>query len=199
MSNGFNNNRNIDIFAYGRQPQKLLDAMSKSFNRPDSNSLMYHTNHMGISKINDYSAHRRMFWSIAQNSKIALAFDGYYLNKNHFNFSFVGQRWCESMASGCVVVGKRPSTEEMDDLFPWENSTIDIDSGSENAIEQIMLLLNDSEMTAHIGLKNAIEVRKRHDWCYRLYDILKSIDCDVPVYLENECSSRRHASYPTYY
>lgn len=198
LSNGFNNNRNIDVFAYGRQPKQLLDAMSKLLNRPSSNSLMYHTNHMGISRINDYIAHRRMFWSMAQNSKIALAFDAYYLNNSRFNFSFVGQRWFESMASGCVILGKRPSSVEMDELFPWENSTIDIDSENiEDSVGKIMLFLKDSELTTHIGLKNAIEVRRRHDWCHRLYDILKSIDCDVPICLEDECSSRKLATSPT--
>jgi len=196
LCDGLNKNRKIDVLAYGRQQDSLIDEISMRFHRPKSRLLMYHTNHMQICKIRDFTAHRRMFWSIAQNSKVALNYDGYYLDSTHFKYSFVGQRWAESMAAGCVVLGKRPRSPEMNILFPWENSTLNVDSDPKLAFEKLNFILNEPGLIKSIGERNAVETRRRHDWAHRVYDILTHLKLPKPQILVDKSHGLKAIALP---
>jgi hypothetical protein len=112
-----------------------------------------------------------MFWSILERSMFAFAFTAFdeaRKQSSRFPFSFVGQRWFESMAAGCVVVGQRPAGEETDQLLDWPDSTLELDPDPDAAIGQLLDWLGDPERLASIGLRNAAETRKKHDWTARL-------------------------------
>ena len=163
--------RPITFLAYGRQPKQLMNKMSTMANMPNSMHLLYHTDHMVISEIKDYYAHRRMFWSISERAIFSFAFDSYnphQKQKSRFAFSFVGQRWFEAMSAGCVVVGRRPTCPEADQLFDWPDSTLDLDNDPEAASSQLVDWLGDRDRLRSIGLRNAAEVRRKHDWVNRL-------------------------------
>jgi hypothetical protein len=171
LSDGSRRDRPLTFLAYGRQPRRLIDGMSRTFNVPGSKYFMYHTSHASISEITDYYAHRRMFWSMSERSVFSLAFAGFKEERkqiSRFPFPFVGQRWFEAMAAGCVVVGQRPGGEEVDQLLDWPESTLELDSQPETAIEQLLDLLGDPDRLASIGLRNAAETREKHDWARRL-------------------------------
>jgi hypothetical protein len=115
-----------------------------------------------------------MFWSILERSVFSFAFSGFDEERKHvsrFPFPFVGQRWFEAMAAGCVVVGKRPAGEEADALLDWPDSTLELDSDPDVAVEQLLGWLGDPDRLASIGLRNAAEVRGKHDWTARLDDM----------------------------
>ena len=112
-----------------------------------------------------------MFWSILERSMFAFAFTGFDEERkqsSRFPFSFVGQRWFEAMAAGCVVVGQRPTGEEADQLLDWPDSTLELDPDPDAAIGQLLDWIGDPERLAAIGLRNAARTREKHDWTARL-------------------------------
>jgi len=112
-----NINRPIDINGYGRQNKKHSDIFSCYFNEKN-NGIYFHTDHFSISKINNFTAHRNYFWNLLRRSKIALAYDPVRVDpKNRFPFSFVAQRWFESLSAGCVILGNRPTSDDADKLL----------------------------------------------------------------------------------
>jgi Glycosyl transferases group 1 len=171
LSDGARRDRPLTFLAYGRQPKELIERISLMFNVKGSAHFMYHTNHMKISSINDFYAHRRMFWSVLERSVFAfsfMSFDEERSQSSRFPFPFVGQRWFEAMAAGCVVVGQRPTGEEADQLLDWPDSTLELDRDPDAAIDQLFDWLGDPDRLASIGLRNAAKTREKHDWTARL-------------------------------
>lgn len=177
----------IDVNGYGRQDIMCSELLSNAYNRRGSNRIYYHTDHMSISGVPEHYAHRRFFWQILRGSKIALAFDALAANNNgRFTFSFVGQRWFESTAAGCVIVGKRPTCPEMNELFPLENSTIELPDDERHMLPFIEALLKEPEKLALIGKNNYLHALTANDWRHRISDMLTHIPISPPEQLSLE-------------
>jgi Glycosyl transferases group 1 len=195
LSNGITQSRPIDVMGYGRQPAGLTKLLSKKMNDPAKNTIFYHTDHMAITRIHDFYAHRRMFWNLLSKSKLALAYDVLFGDvRGHFPYSFVGQRWFESLAAGCVVVGKRPRTDEYDELLDWPDSTIELNNHPPRALEEIETLLARRDELFEIGIRNAIETRRRHDWIFRISDLLAANCIQAPPVFHDLVMARRESS-----
>jgi hypothetical protein len=172
---GYDERKIIDVNGYGRQYGPLDKILSERFNQPDSNRIYHHTSHQHTSVIHDVYAHRRLFWQQLRKSRIALAFDPLYADlNNRFPFSFVGQRWFESAAAGCVIVGKRPICDDMYDLFDWPSATIDLPDNASDMADFIDNLLNDPKLE-EIGRNNSKQCLSRHDWRLRLDDMISCL------------------------
>jgi hypothetical protein len=137
-------------------------------NDPASPFIFHHTDHMSVDRIHDKLLHRRHFWKLAQSSQIALAYDAKLTSPHRVPISIVGQRYFESLAAGCVIAGKRPVTEEADELLTWPQSTIDLPDDPGEAIGALRDLVADPRLQAAIRERNVEEVRARHDWRHRI-------------------------------
>jgi hypothetical protein len=176
LSNGRNGHRPITVFGYGRQPKVITDALSTLLNGRDDDAIFVHTDHTKITAIHDVHTHRRQFWKTAQMSSIALAYDARVTDPSMFPESIVGQRWFESLAAGCIVVGRRPDTDEADELLGWKDSTIDLPGDPAQACEFIVQLAADKRRLSEIRERNVQHMRERHDWRHRfavLFDLIK--------------------------
>lgn len=164
---GLNYQRPISVLGYGRQPTAIDDALSLHFNSATADGYYYHTQHMKVGEIGNYAAHRRQFWKIAQSSALALAFDQ-SVTQSRAYYSIVGQRWFECLAAGCVIIGKRPQTEEVDGLLDWQNSTIELPDEPASAINFIENLLSQKALLAEVRSRNVEHVKLKHDWTKRI-------------------------------
>lgn len=171
--NGMNRNRSISVLGYGRQPKHIDAALSRHFNAASCDKIYYHTSHMRISAINDFQAHRRFFWKIAQSSELAIAYDHSSTGAQPY-YSIVGQRWFECLAAGCVIIGRRPKTPEADMILNWENSTLEIPENPREAVEFIQYLLSRRSVISEIRSRNVELVRQQHDWTHRIEKMLSS-------------------------
>lgn len=185
------NGRCISVNAYGRQNESHTSILSRQFNSKDSEQLFAHTNHLHIDKILNYVEHRRQFWSLLRHSKISLAYDGYIVNrsgKNRFPFSFIGQRWFESLAAGCVVVGNRPTCASTDEYIGWEDATIECPNGDGEFLQFIEELLQDTERLVKTCQRNYANSLIKNDWRCRLVNILEVSQNEIGTKLAKDVS-----------
>lgn len=188
----FNTERYIDLIGYGRQKQEHSDIFEQAYNSPQSKRIYYYTNHMQIKKINDFYGHRRLFWKLLNNSHIALAYDVLttenLLRKFSFSFSFVGQRWYECLAGGCMIVGKRPKCPEADQLLDWKDATIDLPDDQAELVPFIESLLTDKQRLYSSHHRNYLYALARHDWRYRIVEMLSYLGLEQPSSLQQALS-----------
>jgi hypothetical protein len=174
LANGLNKDRPISVLAYGRQPPELTKALAETFNDPAGPFIFHHTDHMTISTVDDFRLHRMHFWKMAQSSQIAITYDPSITSPHRVPISIVGQRFYESLAAGCVLVGKRPTTDEADELLNWQDSTIDLPDDPTQAVEELRDLLADPGRLEAIRERNVENVRARHDWRNRIPGMLST-------------------------
>lgn len=187
-------NRWIDVMGYGRQFVLHSQILENAYNNLDSQRIYYHTNHQSIQKIKNFHEHRRLFWKLLNSSSIALAYDVLTTPAPWFVFSFVGQRWFESLAAGCTIVGRRPVCPEADDLLNWENATIEVPEDANDLLPFLEDLLNDKERLESIRNRNYINALDRHDWRYRIADMLNILGLEQPIPLQNSLAGLQEKS-----
>ena len=193
----YQTDRCIDIIGYGRQLTKHSKILAKTYNSPNCKRIYYYTNHMKISKIHNFYGHRKLFWKLLHNSYIALAYDVLTTPSNKFSFSFVGQRWFECLAAGCLVVGRRPVCPEANQLLNWEDATIEIPDDKDSVIPFIESLLTDEQRLQSAHYRNYINTLVHHDWRYRIADMLKCLNIDQPTPLRHDLNKLRQ-QYETF-
>lgn len=165
-----NARRFIDVNAYGRQNFEHVHALADRYNQRDSGRMLHYTNHMSIARVGDLPRHRAVFWKLLAASRIALAYDPFRTNPDGRNFpgSFVGQRWYESLAAGCVILGKRPLCAESDELLDWVDATLESPEDTSAFVSLVEELLEDPARIAQIRSRNVGQMRLRHDWGHRI-------------------------------
>lgn len=100
--------------------------------------------------------------------------------------SFVTSRWFESLAAGCVVVGKRPPGRMAAELFGWPNALIELPDAPSMAVDFIKALASDDDFLQEIRARNVVEMCLRHDWRYRIRDIYERMELSLPECLKDE-------------
>ena len=160
--------RSIDVNGYGRQPPALTRHLSDVMNIHDGPHRFHHTDHVQIGLVTDPVRHRRQFWRTLADSRVALAYaPEAYDPAKRFDCSFVGQRWYESLAAGCVIMGQAPSSEDAARLFDWPDALIELPGEPADAWRAIRDLLDDPARIARLSRRNYRKALARHDWRHR--------------------------------
>jgi hypothetical protein len=176
--------RSIDVIGYGRQHAEHSRLFAKAYNNLKSQRMYYHTDHMDIPVIHDFYIHRAFFWKILHRSHIALAYDVLLTSPNRFPFSMVTQRWFECLTAGCAVLGRRPTCPEADQLLSWEDATIDVPENTADLLLFVEDFLNDKQRLEAIHHRNYINALAKHDWRYRIADMLDHLGLSYPEPLQ---------------
>jgi len=182
-----NNDRCVDLIGFGRQPPSYHRAFQAAFHQKNS-SLLYLHSPIGTTSGSAVRKERPMLLKLLQRSKLSLAFNLGIEPQNDRPRSagFVTNRWFESLATGSVVVGKRPTGPMAADLFPWEDSTIELDDDPAGAARQIEAISYDPTFLAKVRTRNVQEMCRRHDWRYRIRDIYMHFNLELPPALVDE-------------
>ena len=172
--------RPITVNGYGRTHTVHVSALAAAYNHKDSGRSLYHTNHMVIGSTSNLVEHRLFFWKMLTLSRIALAYDPVVVDPSQrkFPYSFVGQRWYESLAAGCVVVGIRPRCAEADELLYWKDATLEVPERPDDVLRFIDDLLLDSDRLDAIRVSNYRHMLGSHDWSYRVETMLAALDIE---------------------
>jgi hypothetical protein len=190
--------RAIDVMGYGRQHPVHGKILARAFNAPESRRIYYHTDHTHIGEVFDFTAHRRLFWKLLGQSKIALAYDALAVNTRRFPCSFVGQRWFECITAGCLIIGHRPTCTEMKDLFTWLDSTVEAPKAEADFMDFVEGLLADRNRLESAHRRNYFHALGAHDWRHRIasmHDIL-ALKYPDPLNQQLDRILNQHAKLP---
>jgi hypothetical protein len=133
-----------------------------------------------------------IFYHILRNTKILLAFDTIAPNQSRkFPESFITFRWFDGIATGCVLVGKRPITPLMNELFDWEDSSIEIPDSPQQSPEFIEELLQDEQRMQRIRKANYFQSVCKHDWRFRIQAMLEATQLPPSATLLEELQQLR--------
>jgi hypothetical protein len=182
--------RSIDLIGFGRQPRSYHQQFQRSFHNPQS-ALIYLHSPIGVTTGEGVWIERPMMLKLLQRSKMSLAFNLLVdpPNARPAAASFVTSRWFESLASGCVVVGKRPPGQMAEEMFSWENALIELSDDPEESAAMIATLAGDDKLLESLRVKNVIEMCRLHDWRYRIRDIYKHFGLTQPLSLRDSLVS----------
>jgi len=173
--------RPISVNAYGRQHQRHVDALASAYNTNRSTRALYHTSHVSSAHVVNLQQHRAFFWKMLTMSCITLAYDPVLVDpgQRQFPYSFLGQRWFEGLAAGCVIVGYRPRCAETDELLTWEDATIECPDDTGEFLAFVEALLADEARLARVRRSNFSHMARSHDWGHRVVDMLGTLQIDV--------------------
>lgn len=183
--------RGIDVNAYGRQNIDHLTRLSDLYNHRESSRSVHFTNHALFSRITNFQQHRAHFWKLLSMSRIALAYDPLRVDPLHrvFPHSFVAQRWFESLAAGCVVVGYKPNCPETAELLNWQDATVECPENVDDFVMSIEKILDDPDFVARTRSRNVYNMLLKHDWSYRVEEMMVKVG--LPQLLVPEMAKRR--------
>jgi hypothetical protein len=182
--------RCIDLIGFGRQPASYHLAFQRAFHTHES-PLLYLHSPIGTLTGEAVWRERPMLLKLLQRSNISLAFHLLVepASDRPKSPNFVTSRWFESLASGCIIVGKRPPGAMANELFSWPNALIELPDEPDKAVAMIQNLASDARFVQTTRRRNIIEMLERHDWRYRLRDIYEHFHLELPDLLAHELSS----------
>lgn len=191
-------NRGIDIIGYGRQPPHYQKAFFHSFNRFDSN-ILYLCSGLYLNFEATARENREYLLKTLQHAKVALSFDtAYYYFRPATGkidgVSIVTPRYFECLAAGCAVVGKRPITPLADELFDWDDSLIELPDDPQEGAEFMKQFLADENRLERIREQNYYHSLKKHDWRYRIEELLRFLQLQSTLELKRDLDLLRNKS-----
>jgi hypothetical protein len=179
--------RSIDLIGFGRQPPNYHAAFQRAFHSHQSPFLYLHSP-IGTISGEAVWRERPMLLKLLQRSRISLAFHLLVepIANRPRSAEFVTSRWFESLASGCIVVGKRPRGAMADELFGWPHALLELPDDPSKAVTMIEELAVDTGFIEATRLRNVTEMCERHDWRYRIRDIYRHFQLPLPELLVRE-------------
>ncbi len=173
--------RPISVNAYGRQHPGHVAALSVAFNEGSSERVLHHTDHFQVGDVTNHRQHRAFFWKLLSLSRLALAYDPMRVDPGgrQFPLAFLAQRWFESLAAGCVVLGFRPRCAETDLLLDWQDATIEVPEDSRQFLAFVEALLKDTLRLEAARTRNYLNMLRAHDWSHRVTDMLATMERPV--------------------
>lgn len=179
-----NRHRCIDITSYGRRNPDLHQCLQKNFNQPESPRFYFHST-FSQPRVDSYREHRTLLAKLLAKSQISLCFEPSEIER-FYGYSPVLTRWFEGWAAGCTIVGKRPFGKGVEELIGWTNSTIEIPDTPSEWIPFFEEILGDKPMLQENTVRNYRECLLRHDWRYRIKDMLETVGLPLPENLQAE-------------
>ncbi len=179
--------RSIDLMGFGRMPPKYHEAFKRRFHSPTSPYLYLHSpiGHQTGSVIWE---ERSMLLKTLQRTRFSLAF--HMLCNPEINrpkSMMVTSRWLESLAAGCIVVGKRPISAMADEMLSWPDSTIELPDDPATAVDALEELLQTDEAKFEENRRtNMRNTMRYHDLRSRIADLLDAFGIDRPQALSND-------------
>lgn len=186
----------IDIINYGRSNNKVHQCLQTHFNQHNHGQIYFHST-FEYGEVVNLQEHIMLMRKLLSGSKLSLCFEASNIGR------FRGQspllyRWFEGWAAGCTIVGKKPFGRHTAELMDWENSTIDVPDSQSDWIPFFEALLEDETALARNAERNRRECMLRHDWRYRIKDMLVTVGLPIPEPLNNSIKQLQQQALDTH-
>lgn len=93
----------------------------------------------------------------------------------------IAGRFFEGAASGAIILGDAPNTEDFRKRFDWPDAVVPMPFDAPDVMKRIEQLDADGARQARIRKDNVAHSLLRHDWVHRLRTILDSVGIEAPA------------------
>jgi hypothetical protein len=166
--------RSIDVLSIGRRAPATHQALLKMA-EDDGKFYVYDT----IDSLRAYNLeeHRILMANMAKRSRYFIVSPGKFDKPEETGgLSEFGNRYVESAAPGCIMLGMRPSNNpEFEKIFNWPDAVIEVPFTSDEIVSVIRELDKDPERQMKVRRKNITQSLLHHDWAYRWESILEMV------------------------
>jgi glycosyl transferase family 1 len=188
--------RRVDVMAMGRQPPDHIETIARRLGGKESGKLLFH----GVIDVwhgDRRRESRELMWQMMRNSHLSLCYCPSFWCAREDMPPMITPRWVESLCAGAIPVGQRPATPLTDKMFDWEDALIDLPPDPEKAADSLLALLDNTERLRRAHARNYTNMLRKHDWRYRIKDILQIADCAPSGRLRDELAELSHKSNGT--
>lgn len=173
----------IDILNYGRTDEAVHQCLQQHFNQQTHDRMYFHST-FAHAQVYNQREHVILMRKLLSRSKISLCFEASYTDRFQGHSPLL-YRWFEAWSAGCTVVGRKPFGLGVAELMDWENSTIPIPDDPSDWIEFFNSVLADELTLAMNARRNYQQCLLRHDWRYRIKDMLLTLNLPIPEELNS--------------
>jgi hypothetical protein len=168
--------RCIDVLSVGRRAEA---THQKLVNMAKQNKIFYVHDSSDGRLATDPSQHRLMYANLAKRSKYFLVNPGKIdLPQFKGTEELIGTRYFEGAASGTVMIGKSPDTDDFRKCFGWANAVIELPYNSGDIDEVILAMDIQEGWSEQIRRNNVAGALRNHDWVYRWEVVLSLAGLD---------------------
>lgn len=175
-----NDYRPLDMLVIGRRLSALYDPIHIHFNAPEQNRISADLMTRTINFSASAKEECQILMGAYARSKIAFCFEPSNSHSRFRGYSPITERWPHAWASGCTVVGKRPTGQGVSKQMEWDEATLELPDDPEDAIAFVEDILQDEDGLQRRRRVNFAEAARRHDSRHRLHKLLTELDLPLP-------------------
>jgi len=156
-----------------RKPEKAVLGLLLS--RGAFHMAITEANIMGIPILNSAVMAASTLTNMAKRSRYFIVNPGHIDRPDRTGGqSEISFRYFEGAASGTIMIGEHPKSEEFRELFNWPEAVIHLPFGSDKIKTIINELDRQPDRQEKIRRNNMVQSLLRHDWVYRWEIILET-------------------------
>lgn len=179
--------RFIDVLSIGRRSEKTHEALLRMARQ---NEIFYHYDTLRDLHVYDLEQHRLLMANMAKRSRYFIVNPGKIDTPDEIAGQIeFGYRYFEGAASGTILIGDYPDSNEFQEFFHWPDAVIHLPFGSDRIGKIIKELDVQPARQEQIRRTNVSQSLLNHDWVYRWETILKTVGLEPnPGLLERKRS-----------
>jgi hypothetical protein len=185
--------RFIDVLSIGRRSERTHEVLLEMARQKE---ILYHYDTMRDLHVFHLEQHRLLMKNLLQRSRYFIVNPG-KIDTPHETAGQIefGYRYFEGAASGAVMIGDHPDSQEFREYFPWTDAVVHVPFGSDRIGEVMKELDAQPERQKKIRIDNIMHSLLNHDWIYRWERILNTAGLEPkPELLERRRLLREHSS-----
>ncbi|WP_170789460.1 glycosyltransferase [Ruegeria lacuscaerulensis] len=166
--------RPIDIYCMGRRRPELHDRLLKVIK--DRAGFYLYDSATKPPTTAQHAVHRDLLANLVQHSKlfmVDIAKIG-HADQKKGNIAW-GPRHVEGIAGGAAQIGYAPDSEDYRQFFDWPESVFRLSEDPDEAIDQIVGLLETPGKLDQMRRVNMAQALNKHDWLHRWAQILEKL------------------------
>jgi Glycosyl transferases group 1 len=161
----------IDVLSVGRRLPMVHHALLELSRSRDL--FYFYQTHVAPQAI-DLSENQELLGRLCRSARVHVSWSVDRTNPERLSEKgAITARWFESAASGAVVIGSAPATQEFQRLFPYPGFVRELDADPARTEEALDAALDDRCEDERLAL--AEHVRRTHTWAGRWHEILGTL------------------------
>ncbi|WP_170411336.1 glycosyltransferase [Ruegeria atlantica] len=166
--------RPIDVYCMGRRRPEIHERLLKVIKDRAGFYLYDSATKPPIAA--DHTVHRDLLANLVQHTKlfmVDIAKIG-HADQKRGNVAW-GPRHVEGIAGGAAQVGYAPDTDDYRQYFDWPESVVRLSEDPDEAVDQIVKLLDDPAELDRMRRINLAAALNKHDWVHRWAQLLEHL------------------------